>query len=353
MSPATLHLRVADVAALAHGCDVLGSGGGGQTVAARRVLAHHLGGRVVEVVDEPEPGAYIAALGAFGSATVMLESLPTPVPFRAALRALEARHRRVDALLPLEVGGVNGVLAVLAAAHLGLPLIDADPMGRAFTEISRTALAAAVPLTSATLSGPLGHTVHVTAPDGPELERVLRATLPAIGGWGALAAFAGPAEEILPYAVSGSLTLAMRLGRALDAAVRGDGGARLEEAGVRTLTDAWVTEVVRQPGMEVRGVASLSSVSARRSGRRPGRVEFANEYVAAIVGGELAAASPDVICVVDAAWRPVPAEELRAGQHVRVLAVDPPEGLLRAHAASGAFGMRARGYHPVAEEDRW
>ena len=44
-------------------------------------------------------------------------------------------NRKIDALMPIEAGGVNSMLPFAAAARLGLPLVDADGMGRAFPEL--------------------------------------------------------------------------------------------------------------------------------------------------------------------------------------------------------------------------
>ncbi len=341
MSPDAL--RGGDVAALALGCDVLGSGGGGTTGTAALILAHHLAdGRSIPLVTEPDPACFVACVGAYGSATLMLESLPRPAAFHAALRALERRHQRVDALLPLEVGGVNGVLAALVAVTTGLPLIDADPMGRAFSQVSDTVLASAVPLRSVFLAGASGHTVHLDAPAGSSPEPALQSVLPAVGGWGGFAAFPGRAAEILPYAVPGTVSRAVALGRAFARAGAGEPAALLGMPGVRVVLDGWVTDVRRQPGVEVRGVASLSLRT-----RGPGRVDFANEYLAVLVAGELRVSAPDVICVVDHDFTPVPAEELRAGQQVRVLAVDAPPALRAAHERTGRFGLAGRGYLDV------
>lgn len=339
----------ADVPALALGCDVLGSGGGGTTSTARLILAHQLTRTgPVSVVSALDDEAFVACVGGYGSATLMLESLPGPSAFHAALTALERDHQPLDALLPLEVGGVNGVLATMVAATRGLPLVDADPMGRAFSRLSDTILAAGVPLRSVYFASAGGHLARLEAASGPELEAVLQSLLPAAGGWGAVAAFAGRAGDILPYAVPGPLTRALTLGRALVAAGAGDADAVLGMPGVELVLEGWVTQVRRQPGVEVRGVASLTQRAGHAQGRRPARLDFANEYLGLLVGGELAVSTPDVICVLDSEWRPVPADELRAAQQVRVLAIEAAPVLRGAHAASGDFGLAARGYHEVA-----
>ncbi|MFJ3819681.1 S-methyl thiohydantoin desulfurase domain-containing protein [Streptomyces nodosus] len=44
----------------------------------------------------------------------------------------------------IEIGGLNAVAAVLAAARLGAPVLDGDLMGRAFPRINRTTVTVTV-----------------------------------------------------------------------------------------------------------------------------------------------------------------------------------------------------------------
>ena len=43
--------------------------------------------------------------------------------------------------MSLEIGGGNGIQPLMAAAHLGLPVVDADTMGRAYPEAQMTSVA--------------------------------------------------------------------------------------------------------------------------------------------------------------------------------------------------------------------
>ena len=71
-----------------------------------------------------------------GAPTVMLEKLPRGDEATCALRALEQLlGRPVTHTVSIEAGGLNSVIPFIAAAELGLPLIDADGMGRAFPEL--------------------------------------------------------------------------------------------------------------------------------------------------------------------------------------------------------------------------
>src|SRR5207237_8202168 len=45
------------------------------------------------------------------------------------------------AVMSLEIGGGNGIQPLMAAAHRGLPVVDADTMGRAYPEAQMTSVA--------------------------------------------------------------------------------------------------------------------------------------------------------------------------------------------------------------------
>src|SRR3546814_5167004 len=55
------------------------------------------------------------------------------------MRRLEAiMGRPISAVLPIEIGGGNGLAPLIAAAELGVPVVDCDGMGRAFPESQMT-----------------------------------------------------------------------------------------------------------------------------------------------------------------------------------------------------------------------
>src|SRR6202022_3692365 len=64
---------------------------------------------------------------------------------RNIARAVEMQQEiggfKFRAVMSLEIGGGNGTQALMAAAHLGIPVVDADCMGRAFPEAQMTSVA--------------------------------------------------------------------------------------------------------------------------------------------------------------------------------------------------------------------
>ena len=124
---------------LAIGAAVLGAGGGGDPylgkLMAKQALLEKGEIPLLDPDDIPDDELVIPS-AMMGAPAVMLEKLPNGGEPEAAFRAVESSFgRKAYAVLPIEAGGINSCIPVYTAAKLGLPLVDADGMGRAFPEI--------------------------------------------------------------------------------------------------------------------------------------------------------------------------------------------------------------------------
>lgn len=124
---------------MACGAAILGAGGGGdpyvgELIAREAIRAH--GPVEVVALDELPDDALCCFCFLVGSPNVMVEKLPSARALAEAVRALERyAGRAITHLVSIEMGGLNSVTPVGAAALLGLPLVDADGMGRAFPSV--------------------------------------------------------------------------------------------------------------------------------------------------------------------------------------------------------------------------
>ena len=135
-------LKLDEVPDLALGAGVLGGGGGGDPYLAQllaQALIRETGPVQLWDVDEVSADALVVASAYMGAPMVMAERLPQGDKAAHAVRSME-RHlgRPIAALISAEIGGINGLTPVITASHLGLPLVDADYMGRAFPDINMT-----------------------------------------------------------------------------------------------------------------------------------------------------------------------------------------------------------------------
>src|SRR3982074_2928219 len=130
-----------DLKDLARGAAFLGTGGGGDPHVGRLMVERALeeGGRLTLISpDEVPDDAFVIPTAMMGGPTVLVEKIPAGHEAIASLRALE-KHlgRRAYATMPIECGGINSTMPLVVGARLGLPVVDADGMGRAFPEVQR------------------------------------------------------------------------------------------------------------------------------------------------------------------------------------------------------------------------
>jgi DUF917 family protein len=342
-----MRLGVEDVHPLAVGCAVLGTGGGGHTYEAElqtiQALEDHGEVDVVAVGDLPADGI-VMPLGHIGAPTVSLEKLDSGDEAPRVRERVEAElGRPVVAIMASEIGGANGVLPVAWAAKLGVPLIDADAMGRAFPEVQMVSMhVAGLHPDLIVLCDVVGSVVSVRARSGEWAERIARNVTVAFGGTSLMADFVMPAASVRGAVIEGSVSRALAIGRAMLGA-DDPVAALVAEVRARRLLDGKVVDVERRTtGGFVRG-----SVVIEGTGEDAGRVlrlEIQNENLAAFEDGEVRACVPDLITVVDAtAGTAVATELLRYGQRVAVLAF-PCDPLWRTPRGLEVAGPRAFGY---------
>lgn len=356
-SAVTLELTEGNLGLFARGCAVLGAGGGGDPqiglIMALGAVARHGPVALVDVDDLPDDGL-IMPCGLIGAPTVTVEKIWIGDE-GARLRAVveELWDRPVTALMCFEIAGSNGLLPVAWAAELGLPVVNADGMGRAFPEIhQQTMHLAGVSASPFVLVDERANEVVLRPSTNEWAERLARDVVASFGGVAAASVFQMPVERARGAVIRGSMTRALEVGRALagtdDEPVR----ALLDVVGGVELLAGKVVEVERRTtGRFARGSAVIEG-SGTSTGRLL-RLELQNEVLVALLDGSVVASVPDVISVLDAhSGDAIGTERLRYGQRVNVIAFpcDPvwatPQGL--ALVGPGAFDYDF-GYVPVSE----
>ncbi len=310
----TWQLAGPDVDALALGAALLGGGGGGDTddggadAAAPAVT-------VADLADLPAD-ARACAVAQIGAPLIGRERVPSR-ELAAAVDALAVETGTAfAALVALEIGGQNALSAATAARQTGLPLLDADLMGRALPRIDQTLLAlTGAPTGPVALASPSGHVLVVRRAGGGEVESLVRGLLPSLGGRAAAALYPTTVGDLRGAGTAGSVRRATDLGAALLGVAPGpDAGERVAAAlaplGVQVVARGAVRHVERSGGRLVAAVVGPDGVV---------RLDADTEFDHCAVDGRPVAGSPDVIGVLDArTLRPVLATGLLAGTDVLV-----------------------------------
>jgi DUF917 family protein len=349
-----------DLTDLARGATLLGTGGGGDPyigmMLVQRVLGED-GSITILDPDEIDDDLFVIPTAQMGAPTVMVEKIPAGTEPSLSLRILEEHlGRTADATMPIECGGINSMIPLIVAAETGLPVVDADGMGRAFPELSMETFAVyGVHGSPLALAGERGERVIIdTGDDDRQMEWLARAVTIRLGGVGHIAEYAMTGADVRRTAVPRTISMALALGRAIRRAreekrspfdaIR-DTLATTMYTHVRTLFTGKVVDVDRRTtdGF-AKGVARIAPSDGSDDELE---IRFQNENLIALRNGEMVAIVPDLICVVDSeSAEPITTEGLRYGQRVRVLGISTPD-MMRTPAALATFGPEAFG---LAEE---
>jgi uncharacterized protein len=347
-------LTAADLPDLARGATLLGTGGGGDPYIGSKLVERVLAGGAITILDPDElpDDLFVIPTAQMGAPTVMVEKIPAGTEPTLALRALEAHlGRTADATMPIECGGINSMIPLVVAAETGLPVVDADGMGRAFPELSMETFAVyGVHGSPLALAGERGETVIIdTGDDDRQMEWLARAITIRLGGVGHIAEYAMTGADVRRTAVPRTISMALALGRAIREAREQHRSPFEAIADTLSLTlyshlrELAVGKVVDVERRTTEGFAKGRAVIAPLQGEGTFEILFQNENLIARRDGEVVAIVPDLICVVDhETAEPITTEGLRYGQRVRVLGISTPD-MMRTDGALAAFGPSAFG----------
>ena len=341
LDPPALH-------ALARGCAVLGAGGGGDTylalLQALQATGDHAPVPLVDL-DELPDDALVMPCGGIGAPTVSIEKIENGDEGERLRDHLEAlTGRRVAALMAGEIGGGNGLVPVAWAARMGLPVADADGMGRAFPETFQVTMhLAGISPSPAVMTDERGNVAIFAAVSGEWMERLERAAAMEFGGMASSAEYTLTAAQARTATVRNSVSLAIGIGEAMSAARSSPVDALIEEVkGYRLITGKIVDVERHTTSGFVRGSVVVEGLGADTG--RLIRREVQNENLVALERGRVLASVPDLITVLDSETaEAIATERIAYGQRVTAIAFacDPvwrtPEGI-------ALTGPRAFGY---------
>ncbi|MGE0581936.1 MAG: DUF917 domain-containing protein [Steroidobacteraceae bacterium] len=350
-----MRLAIEDLADIATGAAFLGTGGGGDPYVGRLLAMNAIREfgmpEIVEADSLPDE-ATVFTIAMLGAPTVLGEKAACGDDVDLAVRRLERYlGRKADALIGIEIGGLNSLLPVMAAARLGLPLVDADGMGRAFPEIQMVTFNVyGVSCTPLVVTDDRLSSLVVDTGDAKTAEGIVRVAAVQMGCSVILSSYPMTGADVKRSAVKGTLTLAKEIGRAITRGRRNGDPVQELVAYLRTtpyynhcklLFDGKVRDLRRETrqGFSI-GHCHLDALDG--SGRTL-EISFQNEHLVAREQGRVLAIVPDLICLVDRETAaPVPVEALRYGQRLKVIATSAAP-IMRTPESLAVFGPQAFG----------
>lgn len=304
--------------------------------------------------------------GWIGAPTVSTEKLPNGAEAPTGLRRLEQMWgRKIDAVLPIEIGGGNGLAPFLAAAEMGIPVVDADGMGRAFPESQMSIFSihgiAACP---SIMTAACGSLVTIETDDNYAHERIARQVSIALGGDAHMVEYPLRGRQAKDHAIGGTISISIAIGAAIREA-RASGSdpfdamfAALRGSPLYPFVDILFDGKIVDLERETTGGFAVGRVVVESfDGRDRMDIIFQNENLIARRGDVVCGLVPDIITIMDRETAvSITTDRLKYGQRVKVVGAAAP-AVLRTPEALKYVGPSAFDYAepfvPIEQLNQW
>ncbi|RJS59369.1 DUF917 domain-containing protein [Bacillus sp. PK3_68] len=345
---------------IAIGAAVLGTGGGGDPhlgkLMAMRAIDKYGPVEIISI-DQLKEDDLVVPVSMIGAPSVMVEKIPSEEQVIAALEAIEKHFdQKIRAVMPIEIGGGNSLIPIIAAAKKRVPVVDADAMGRAFPEAQMVTFHLdGLKPDPVTMADERGNVVTFSPMNGKWSEKIARALTIEMGGNASMCDYALYGRDVVKSAIPGTLTLAASIGEILMEKHSGNKTAidlLIDRLRGYSLITGKITSIERKiEGGFTKGIARVAGINEDHS--REVTLHFQNEQLLVTEEGNPLAITPDLISILDQeTGYPITTESLKYGARVVVIAYPCHEkwrtekGI--ATAGPGYFGYDVA-YKPVEE----
>jgi DUF917 family protein len=337
------------------GASILATGGGGDPEIGL-LWAYNVvneGNDIVMIDPGDMPDNALATIaGCLGSALVLTEKPPNGQElFWCYDKLFRYLGKEVQAVIPPEAGGVNTPVPMAVAGAVGIPVIDADGMGRAFPELQMTSFYInGVSPSPTAAADEKGHVSIVDTVDALMAEKIVRNIAMAYGGISWIAGYPMSGRQIKETAILNSVSLAWKIGRQVIKARK----EHLDpvERVIHLTRGYWafqgkIVDINREFGAEKTRGFSLGQITMEGVNEDKGKralIDFQNEWLNLLIDGEIKCMPPDLICILDSQTaEPIRIDVIKYGYRGTIILV-PADERMRVPKGIETFGPRYFGY---------
>lgn len=361
----TWFIRKGDIPSLAVGAKAISSGGGGDPKTIESLLMSIMDlNDLIEVKSVFDLKEELAVgVGLIGS--LYDENIPSGQEGVKALQLYESIvQNKVDALFPIEIGGINALTPLVTAAQTSLPLIDGDGMGRAFPELTMTTFnLSKIPLSPMVLQTQDTNQVVDKSIDIQKGAEIAKEFTSENGGHAHLICFGTKGKKIKSSIIPGTLHIILQLGNVIRSKLNKNnkmqklitifensmyGNPVQIISGVISEVNRWFDKGLLIGKFKVEGHSSISKKIIDLE------IEFKNEFIS-IKGGQFIYTVPDIFLVLNEEnLFPYSVSEIQTGLSVTVFVVTAPS-ILRTKemlkwTGPGNFGLDCE-YRSLAKQE--
>ncbi|SHG74974.1 DUF917 domain-containing protein [Flagellimonas flava] len=345
---------------IAMGSTVLGTGGGGDPYIGKLLVKQAMktyGEVNLIAAEELKDNALVVPIAAFGAPMILVEKLFSGNEFTKAFEMMEEYlGKKIDAVMPAEAGGLNGVIPFAVATQKNIPIVDADGMGRAFPRLEMVTFTLHnIPVSPIAQADEKGNRNIYHTIDNVWGETLVGATTIQMGGSCAIGCYPMSGAQVKKAAVHGIVSYAQKLGEAiLDAKDKNRSplDSLIQEAAAIKLFTGKISNVtIKTEGRWNKGICEILGLDENQGSRM--ELDFQNEFLMAKKDGLPVAITPDLIVLIDAEnAQPITAEAVQFGTRVVVLGMKAnkqwrtPEGIVL--GGPQKFGYKEK-FSPIEE----
>ena len=344
------------------GASILATGGGGDPdiglLWAKKVLEKGKDIVMVDPKDIPDD-ILLTAPGCLGAPVVLTEKPPSEDVLTNAIDNLQHYMKRtVGAMIPLECGGVNSILAYAAAGEYGVPVVDADGMNRAFPQLQMTSWFTHGCHSTPAVSADNGGTVTVldTGSNDYMAEDIFRKVAMSYGGISWVTTYPLTGAQAKATSVLGSQSIAWEVGKAVFRARREHlrpidelkkSLKKTRNVDCFSVFEGKIIDIGRSFGSEANQGFSMGKITLEGINNYKGQLatlDFQNEWLIVKVNGTVKCVPPDLIAIVDTdTGEPIRTDIMKYGYRGTIILI-PAHERMRTPKGIQTFGPRAFGY---------
>ena len=351
------------------GVGILGTGGGGDPdLFGKPLIEWDLSkGREYRIIDPAkiDDDAFVVSGGYAGSVTVYrsigdtLKKWEERYELLEALKIMESLfNKKVDYVVPFELGGVNTPVILSLAARAGIVTVDGDGLGRAAPETQMSSfLGHGISLTPMPFVDKEGnvlivkHAVKSTYPD-----EIMRFALDLNGKMGANNHYPMTGKQLKESVVPNTISLSIKVGDAVRNAI--ETGSDVVDAFIEVSKgiELFRGTVKEMKGEDVRA-HYLAKATIEGTGEYAGKtmeIIFKNEAMMARIDGQIVTVFPDLICMIDPkTGKGIMTVNIKPGMEMAVVGVPAHERLrecLKTEVGREAFSPARFGFPEVKYE---
>lgn len=344
-----------DLKEITLGASILATGGGGDPeigfLWALNVLKEGKDIVLIDPRDFPDDALAVIA-GCLGAPVVLTEKPPNGMEVMWCLESLKRYlGKEVQAIIPPEAGGVNTPVPMAVAGAVGIPVVDADGMGRAFPELQMTSFYTHGIMPSPTAAANEKGAVTVADTTSAIMaERIIRNAAMAYGGISWIAGYPMTGKQLKEAAIFNSISKSWELGKAvfrcrklhedpIEEIVKIVGGYKVFKGKIVDISREFGAEKTKGFSMGRLTLEGLDDYKGEKA-----FVDFQNEWLRLEISGKTVCLPPDLILILDSeTGEPIRTDIVKYGYRGTIVVV-PADEKMRTEMGIKTFGPKYFGY---------